>query len=254
MKYIQLFETRMANAAQLAKLGLMDEDTLKVYRYLEVINDPDDAPDWYNLKLDDYPHESLPPELTHVRGDLHLMEAKIKSLPDGFKVDGTLFLNSSDIETLPNGLIVVGSLILESTPISSIPEDLKVKGSLILANTPNLTQLPQRMDVGAMATQRIGGIQFSELSLGDSSIETLPEGFHVTGSLDLSGSYIEELPEGLQVGGDLYLRYSNVDLDRLPARMSVAGDILITRDQWMSMNQRTRDRLEEIANGDIDIS
>lgn len=254
MKYIQLFETRMANAAQLAKLGLMDEDTLKVYRYLEVINDPDDAPDWYTLKLEDYPHESLPPELMHVKGDLNLMGAKIKSLPDGFKVDGTLFLNSSSIETLPNGLIVVGSLILESTPISSIPEDLKVKGSLILANTPNLTQLPQRMDVGAMVTQRIGGIEGSELALGDSSIETLPEGFQVTGSLDLSGSYIEELPEGLQVGGDLYLRYSNVDLDRLPARMSVAGDILITRDQWMSMNQRTRDRLEEMANGSIDIS
>ena len=251
MKYIQLFETRMAKAARLPKLGLIDEDTLKVDKYLEVINDPDDAPDWYTLKLEDYPHESLPTELMHVKGDLNLMGAKIKSLPDGFKVDGTLFLNSSDIETLPNGLIVVGSLILESTPIRSIPEDLKVKGSLILANTPNLTQLPQRMDVGAMATQRIGG---SELSLGDSSIETLPEGFQVTGSLDLSGSYIEELPEGLQVGGDLYLRYSNVNFDSLPARMSVAGDILITRDQWMSMNQRTRDRLEEMTNGEIDIS
>jgi hypothetical protein len=254
MKYIQLFEDRMSNMSRLAKLGLMDEDTLKVYRYLEVINDPDDSPDLYTLKLEDYSHESLPPELTHVKGDLNLMGAKIKSLPDGFKVDGTLFLNSSDIESLPNGLIVVGSLILESTPISSIPEDLKVKGSLILANTPNLTQLPQKMDVGAMATQRIGGIQFSELSLGDSSIETLPEGFHVTGSLDLSGSDIEELPNGLRVGGDLYLRYSNVDLDRLPARMSIGGDLQITRHQWMSIGQRTRDRLAEMVNGEIDIS
>jgi len=261
LKYLQLFETRMTNAVQLAKLGLVDEDTAKVYKYLEEVNDPERFSGWLNLNLEDYPHESLPPELVHVKGELNLIDAKIKSLPDGFKVDGDLSLHGSSIEALPKGLEVGRDLHLDDTGISFLPDDLKVGGSLTLAATPNLTQLPQRMDVASLPvgsrsvfnTESPSVFRY-ELRLGDSEIKTLPENFHVTGNLDLSGSHIEDLPEGLRVDGDLYIRYSNVDLDRLPSRMSVAGDMLITRNQWMSMNQRTRDRLSEMVNGDIEVS
>lgn len=237
--------------SRLAKLGLLDEDTAKVYQYLEEVNDPARFSGWLNLNLEDYPHETLPPELVHVKGELNLIDAKIKSLPDGFAVDGDLSLHGSSIEALPKGLVVGRNLNLDDTSISSLPDDLKVGGSLTIASTPNLKQLPQLMDV---ATVSAGSVFSYELRLGDSEIKALPENFHVTGNLDLSGSHIEDLPEGLRVDGNLYIRYSNVDLDRLPSRMSVGGDLRITRDQWMSIGQRTRYRLDEMVNGEIDIS
>ena len=182
-----------------------------------------------------------------------LIDSKIKSLPDGFKVDGDLLLHGSSIETLPKGLEVGRGLQLDDTRISFLPDDLKVGGSLTLAATPNLTQLPQRMDVASAMVSPISMFGY-ELMLGDSEIRTLPENFQVTGSLDLSGSHIEALPEGLGVGGNLYIRYSNVDLDRLPSRMSVGGDLLITKDQWASLGQRAKDRLREMVNGEIEVS
>ena len=81
---------------------------------------------------------------------------------------------------------------------------------LYLAYT-SIESLPEGMTVGG------------SLWLRGSKIKSLPEGLKVRGHLDLGNTPIEVLPEGLTVGGDLYLRGSNIET--LPDGITVCGNI-----------------------------
>jgi hypothetical protein len=148
-----------------------------------------------------YPLKSLPEGLTHISGDLILIQSRLTSLPKGLTyVGGDLTLMSSQITSLPEGLIHIGGdFELCHSQITSLPGGLTyIGGNFDLRHKSNkITSLPEGLTY-------VGG----NLDLRTSQITSLPEGLtYVGGNLDLGN--ITSLPERLtHVGGNLYLSKS----------------------------------------------
>ena len=125
------------------------------------------------------------------KGNLHLYNTPITSLPDNLTVGGDLDLRGTSITCLPNNLTVEGDLDLRETPITSLPDNLTVGGSLHLNNTP-ITSLPNNLTVGG------------DLDLCGTSITCLPYNLTVGGDLWLISTEITSQPNNLKIGGRLF--------------------------------------------------
>ena len=64
-----------------------------------------------------------------------------------------------------------------------------------------------------------------DLYLGDTPIQSLPNGLEVEGDLDLSYAPIQSLPDNLTVRGDLWLNVTPIQ--SLPNGLKVGGDLLL---------------------------
>ena len=147
----------------------MEKETLKsIMRFLEK-EDNKSSIKWKLLNKEPFTEEDL-----YVNGNLNLFGLKIKSLPEGLKVEGNLFLN-------------------DCKNLTSLPEGLKVGESLLLNNCTNLTLLPEGLQVGGY------------LDLQESSIKSLPEGMEVGENLYIRKTLLknysdEELREMIKPG------------------------------------------------------
>ena len=64
----------------------------------------------------------LTEEDLNVKGDLHLSNRNITSLPKGLKVYGNMSLGYSKVRKLPEGLEVGGTLNVSDSMISTLPK------------------------------------------------------------------------------------------------------------------------------------
>jgi hypothetical protein len=106
-----------------------------IYNFFKFLEDKEGRPIPFKIKLIHAPKTLTPDEL-NVKGNLNLMNTKIKSLPDGLQVRGYLYLRDTPITSLPEGLKVERWLDLRNTPITSLPKGLQVRGDLYIENTP----------------------------------------------------------------------------------------------------------------------
>ena len=145
LKYLQLFEDRLESLRKLVDLGLADEATEKIFRYMEKGR----------------------------KDDLWLSRTGITGLPDGLEVGGDLFLDGCDrLQSLPEDLQVRGLLSLEGCiSLTHLPDGLRVGGSLYLNECTGLTRLPENLWVGEW------------LHLTDSGIDRVPASAEVKGRI-----------------------------------------------------------------------
>jgi hypothetical protein len=174
----------------------------------------------------------LTEEDLNVKGDLHLSNRNITSLPKGLKVYGNMSLGYSKVRKLPEGLEVGGTLNVSDSMISKLPKGLKVGGSLVISYT-SIGILPKGLEVGGVIYAinshifNIDEIPKGVITEGIVTINKLiiNSNLTISSDLDLSYSKITLLPKGLKVGGDLVL--INNKIKSLPEGLEVGGRLEI---------------------------
>jgi hypothetical protein len=131
------------------------------------------------------------------------MNTPIQSLPDDLKVGGYLDLDDTSIQSLPPNLKVGGILYLRDTPISKkyTKEEIRkmvpgVKGDIYLDILfENKILVPRRSPEERQKNYQIALQKKIQQYIKDGG----------KGNLDLGNTPIQSLPDGLKVGGNLYL-------------------------------------------------
>ena len=97
-----------------------------------------------DIDLSDTDIVELPPNISHVRGDLKLTNSKIKKLPEKLTVTGSMVIRNCPLQKLPEYLRVEEILAIdENSPINEIPKHLKMgEHGLIKCTLSNFVKFP----------------------------------------------------------------------------------------------------------------
>jgi len=170
------------------------------------------------LKKHRWDGSKLPKGLT-VEWYLNLGDTKLKSLPEGLRVDGDLNLfNCKKLTALPNGLKVKGYLDIQGcTALTELPKGLTVGDSLNLEGCTGLTSLPNGLKVG-------GSLNLQSCT----ALTKLPNGLTIDRYLNLGGcTGLTSLPKGLTVKWNLYFDPHHVVYEGVKAERYFVSDVLV---------------------------
>lgn len=130
--------------------------------------------------------------------------SRVRSLPNGMRIERLVLDDCSGLEALPEDL-ECGSLSANRTKIRSVPAGPKVSRVLQMRECPALTTLPGTLKVetldfeGSRALEVLPDqVECSCLNAGSTMIRSVPQGVRVSEVLSLRGcSNLTTLPNGL---------------------------------------------------------
>lgn len=224
--------------ADLPVVVVVSRKTSSIVNCYGVLSNPDKG----SLVLEFAEREGLQvemqlPSLGFVRdkaGCLH----RLDGLPDDLHVPGDFRVPRNSVRRWPRRLVVDGELSVPAMT-RDFCDEIVVGGRLSVAGA-SISEFPRRTVVGgdvfatySSITRIRGDEDFSgSLILSDSDLESLPDNFHVKGTLMVSRTRLRDLPAGLVVHGNLSCRGN--DIEALPDDISVSGGI------WLADSKFTR--------------
>ena len=124
---------------RLADLGLLSEDLLKIYDYVNT-----KSTNYLNLP---YSHISiLPSWLKVISRYLNISNSDIEDIPDSLKIDGGIYARYSKLKEFRR-TEVFGDLVLDYTKITKLPDNLIVHGYLSVEGI-QFEQFPKSLEIG----------------------------------------------------------------------------------------------------------
>lgn len=136
-------------------------------------------------------------EATHA----NLSGMRLSRLPT-LKGVKSLDLSNTTLTELPQGLEIEDHLILKSTPMLALPAGLKVGGLLDTLCT-DIAEIPDdaeagRIQIGDSAVRRFpGNRRYASVAAARSSLDNLPSGLVVDGTIDISETSVGAIPDDL---------------------------------------------------------
>lgn len=147
-----------------------------------------------NLRLQNYPYGTFPPELKKVGGNFTVSSSKIEEFSPKMQIDGDLTVMKTDIKNLGKDLTIKNDLaIINCTNLNVFPNKIFVGGSIAIKDTP-IKSWPKTIT-------KING----NLGLYKTDVAELPSGLSVNGVLDLRDTPIKKIPDNLFVADSLYV-------------------------------------------------
>jgi hypothetical protein len=147
-----------------------------------------------DLKVQEYPYGTFPPELKRIGGNFTVSSSKIEEFAPKMEIDGDLNVMKTDIKNLGKDLTIKNDLfIINCTNLNLFPNKIFVGGSIAIKNTP-IKSWPKNIN-------KING----NLGLYQTEISELPSGLSVNGVLDLRDTPIKKIPDNLFVADSLYV-------------------------------------------------